>query len=172
MWYVFRTLSFSVFNIPNKNLKVFRLVTLSTSCFSADTSKNKKICHIQTKEDPNLKNISIVKVLTLGLLLRAYSMAWRSVGANNADLIRQLRGESPTSALIWRTWNMPMYVFWIDYGVIATDSVASAMMATDRSHYCPRNPYMDAPQPIGGGVTISAPHMVLYITFRITRNIF
>ncbi|KAH8407141.1 hypothetical protein KR222_007958 [Zaprionus bogoriensis] len=64
-------------------------------------------------------------------------MAWRSVGANNTDLIRQLR----------------------DYGVIATDSVANAMIATDRKNYCPRNPYMDAPQPIGGGVTISAPHM-------------
>ncbi|KAH8265312.1 hypothetical protein KR038_003919 [Drosophila bunnanda] len=64
-------------------------------------------------------------------------MAWRSVGANNADLIRQLR----------------------DYGVIASDAVAKAMTETDRKYYSPRNPYMDAPQPIGGGVTISAPHM-------------
>ncbi|KAH8359916.1 hypothetical protein KR093_009511 [Drosophila rubida] len=64
-------------------------------------------------------------------------MAWRSVGANNSDLIRQLR----------------------DYGVIASEAVANAMIATDRKHYCSRNPYMDAPQPIGGGVTISAPHM-------------
>lgn len=102
MWFVFRTLSFSVFKIQNTNLKVLRLVTLSSSCFSADTSKNKKICHIQTKEDPKLKNINI-KILTLGLLLRAYSMAWRSMGANNADLIRQLRGESPTSAPIRST---------------------------------------------------------------------
>lgn len=98
MWFVVRTLSFSVFKIQNQNLKVLRLVTLSSSCFAAATRN--KICHIQTKEDPNLKNISIVKVLTVGLLLRAYSMAWRSVGANNADLIRQLRGESPTSAPI------------------------------------------------------------------------
>ncbi|XP_030376093.1 protein-L-isoaspartate(D-aspartate) O-methyltransferase [Scaptodrosophila lebanonensis] len=64
-------------------------------------------------------------------------MAWRSVGANNEDLIRQLR----------------------EYGVIASDAVERAMIATDRKHYSPRNPYMDAPQPIGGGVTISAPHM-------------
>ncbi|KAH8311394.1 hypothetical protein KR044_006071 [Drosophila immigrans] len=64
-------------------------------------------------------------------------MAWRSVGSSNADLIRQLR----------------------DYGVIASEAVANAMIATDRKHYCPRNPYMDSPQPIGGGVTISAPHM-------------
>ncbi|KAH8278953.1 hypothetical protein KR018_011772 [Drosophila ironensis] len=64
-------------------------------------------------------------------------MAWRSVGTSNADLIRQLK----------------------DHGVIATQAVANAMAATDRKFYSPRNPYMDAPQPIGGGVTISAPHM-------------
>ncbi|KAM7347074.1 protein-L-isoaspartate(D-aspartate) O-methyltransferase-like [Cochliomyia hominivorax] len=64
-------------------------------------------------------------------------MAWRSVGANNADLIRQLK----------------------DYRVIASDAVAEAMIATDRKFYSPRNPYMDAPQSIGHGVTISAPHM-------------
>lgn len=34
------------------------------------------------------------------------------------------------------------------------------MTATDRKHYCTRNPYVDAPQSIGNGVTISAPHMV------------
>ncbi|KAI8127977.1 Protein-L-isoaspartate(D-aspartate) O-methyltransferase [Lucilia cuprina] len=64
-------------------------------------------------------------------------MAWRSVGANNADLIRQLK----------------------EYRVIASDAVAEAMIATDRKFYSPRNPYMDAPQSIGHGVTISAPHM-------------
>ncbi|KAH8268117.1 hypothetical protein KR026_000148 [Drosophila bipectinata] len=64
-------------------------------------------------------------------------MAWRSVGTSNQDLIRQLK----------------------ENGVIASDAVANAMAATDRKHYSPRNPYMDAPQPIGGGVTISAPHM-------------
>ncbi|XP_065364174.1 protein-L-isoaspartate(D-aspartate) O-methyltransferase-like isoform X2 [Calliphora vicina] len=33
------------------------------------------------------------------------------------------------------------------------------MTATDRKFYAPSNPYMDAPQGIGYGVTISAPHM-------------
>ncbi|XP_055389617.1 protein-L-isoaspartate(D-aspartate) O-methyltransferase [Condylostylus longicornis] len=67
-------------------------------------------------------------------------MAWRSVGVNNADLIRQLR----------------------EYGVIKTEAVANAMLATDRKWYSPRNPYVDAPQGIGCGVTISAPHMHAY----------
>lgn len=34
------------------------------------------------------------------------------------------------------------------------------MTETDRKHYCTRQPYVDAPQSIGNGVTISAPHMV------------
>lgn len=33
------------------------------------------------------------------------------------------------------------------------------MLAVDRSNYSKNNPYMDSPQSIGFGVTISAPHM-------------
>lgn len=33
-------------------------------------------------------------------------------------------------------------------------------MAVDRGFYSKHNPYMDSPQGIGYGVTISAPHMV------------
>lgn len=33
------------------------------------------------------------------------------------------------------------------------------MLKVDRGHYSRNNPYMDAPQGIGYGVTISAPHM-------------
>lgn len=36
------------------------------------------------------------------------------------------------------------------------------MVSVDRGHYCKKNPYMDAPQTIGYGVTISAPHMHAY----------
>lgn len=34
------------------------------------------------------------------------------------------------------------------------------MLKVDRGKYAKFNPYMDAPQGIGYGVTISAPHMV------------
>lgn len=44
-------------------------------------------------------------------------------------------------------------------GIIRSESVESAMTTIDRGHYCKSNPYMDAPQRIGYGVTISAPHM-------------
>lgn len=66
-----------------------------------------------------------------------YSMFCRTVGENNTDLIQKLRMN----------------------GVITDEEVELCMIQTDRKHYCPRNPYTDAPQPIGGGVTISAPRM-------------
>lgn len=49
---------------------------------------------------------------------------------------------------------------YIDFGVIKSRKVKELMVETDRKHYCPRTPYVDAPQSIGSGVTISAPHMV------------
>uniref|UniRef100_A0A182IXW7 protein-L-isoaspartate(D-aspartate) O-methyltransferase n=1 Tax=Anopheles atroparvus TaxID=41427 RepID=A0A182IXW7_ANOAO len=69
-------------------------------------------------------------------------MAWRSKGLNNTDLIRQLQ----------------------EYNVIKSESVAQAMISTDRRHYVPENmsPYIDSPQRIGFGATISAPHMHAY----------
>jgi len=64
-------------------------------------------------------------------------MAWRSTGMSNANLIANLRAN----------------------GIIESDVVAAAMAKTDRRHYCKSNPYVDSPQSIGFGVTISAPHM-------------
>lgn len=64
-------------------------------------------------------------------------MAWRSHGKTNGDLIRNLKSN----------------------GIIKTESVETAMGQVDRGHYIARNAYMDAPQGIGYGVTISAPHM-------------
>ena len=39
------------------------------------------------------------------------------------------------------------------------------MLQVDRGKYAKLNPYIDGPQGIGYGVTISAPHMVLYIIY-------
>lgn len=39
------------------------------------------------------------------------------------------------------------------------------MKQVDRGNYVSKNPYMDGPQDIGYGVTISAPHMVSNSTF-------
>ncbi|XP_058817716.1 protein-L-isoaspartate(D-aspartate) O-methyltransferase [Topomyia yanbarensis] len=69
-------------------------------------------------------------------------MAWRSRGLSNADLVRQLQ----------------------EHGIIKSEAVAQAMTATDRKHYVASNlnPYIDTPQRIGHGATISAPHIHAY----------
>lgn len=64
-------------------------------------------------------------------------MEWRSHGKDNQDLISQLKG----------------------FGIIKSTEVEQAMRRVDRGNYCARSPYMDSPQSIGFGVTISAPHM-------------
>lgn len=48
----------------------------------------------------------------------------------------------------------------LDFGVIKTRKVKEIMTETDRKYYSSETPYIDAPQSIGSGVTISAPHMV------------
>lgn len=48
----------------------------------------------------------------------------------------------------------------LDHDVIKTRKVKEIMTETDRKYYCTRDYYVDAPQSIGNGVTISAPHMV------------
>ncbi|CAH1098955.1 unnamed protein product [Psylliodes chrysocephalus] len=76
----------------------------------------------------------IFVVLSIQIL---FVMAWRSHGKTNAELVRNLRAN----------------------GIIKSDIVENAMLAVDRGHYSKVSPYMDAPQGIGYGVTISAPHM-------------
>ncbi|XP_050301362.1 LOW QUALITY PROTEIN: protein-L-isoaspartate(D-aspartate) O-methyltransferase-like [Anthonomus grandis grandis] len=64
-------------------------------------------------------------------------MAWRSHGRTNEEMVRNLRVN----------------------GIIKSDIVEQAMLAVDRGEYSRNNPFMDSPQSIGYGVTISAPHM-------------
>jgi len=44
-------------------------------------------------------------------------------------------------------------------GLVRSQAVWEAMLAVDRGGYAPSLPYVDAPQVIGHGATISAPHM-------------
>lgn len=50
----------------------------------------------------------------------------------------------------------------VNEGIIKTKEVAKAMQQVDRKNYSPFHPYMDSPQPLGYGATISAPHMHAY----------
>ncbi|KAG9268114.1 protein-L-isoaspartate(D-aspartate) O-methyltransferase-like isoform X1 [Astyanax mexicanus] len=72
----------------------------------------------------------------MGLLL-SRTMAWISSGKTHPELINRLR----------------------EHGVIRSDRVFEAMLATDRGIYSKDYPYTDSPQYIGYKATISAPHM-------------
>ena len=67
------------------------------------------------------------------------TMAWRSSGTTNGELIHNL----------------------FRNGLISSPRVRDAMIKVDRAHYCanPSVAYQDSPQSIGHAATISAPHM-------------
>lgn len=64
-------------------------------------------------------------------------MSWRSSGRTNDELIENLK----------------------DDGILNNERTIRAMLAVDRQIYAKGSPYQDAPQGIGHGATISAPHM-------------
>lgn len=64
-------------------------------------------------------------------------MAWWAKGKSHEELIKQLQ----------------------QFGIIKTKQVTNAMLKIDRGDFTKYEPYVDAPQPIGYGATISAPHM-------------
>ncbi|CDH60054.1 protein-l-isoaspartate(d-aspartate) o-methyltransferase-like [Lichtheimia corymbifera JMRC:FSU:9682] len=64
-------------------------------------------------------------------------MAWRCTGKSNMELVENLK----------------------QAGIITKQRVVDAMNKIDRGDYAPRGAYLDEPQSIGYGATISAPHM-------------
>lgn len=76
-----------------------------------------------------------------------HTMAWRSSGASNEELVDNLAGHGmlPSPPGTTHTGVDPR--------------ARAAFLAVDRADYAPRRPYDDAPQAIGHDVTISAPHM-------------
>ena len=69
--------------------------------------------------------------------VRLTGMEWRAHGSSNNDLVKKLKS----------------------MGIIKSAGVEAAMRKVDRGNFSPRTPYVDSPQHIGYGVTISAPHM-------------
>ncbi|SCV74268.1 BQ2448_6700 [Microbotryum intermedium] len=64
-------------------------------------------------------------------------MAWRCSAKSNSGLVDNL----------------------LSSGLISNPRVYQAFLDTDRGHFTSSQPYMDSPQVIGYGATISAPHM-------------
>uniref|UniRef100_A0A2D4L117 Uncharacterized protein n=1 Tax=Micrurus paraensis TaxID=1970185 RepID=A0A2D4L117_9SAUR len=73
-----------------------------------------------------MSNLLPFSVLLMGLL-PTRTMAWTSTGKTHAELINNLYKN----------------------GVIKSQRVHAAMLATDRAHYTNYFPYMDSPQSIG-----------------------
>ncbi|KAJ2324879.1 hypothetical protein IWW51_003061 [Coemansia sp. RSA 2702] len=64
-------------------------------------------------------------------------MSWMCSGSTNNELVSNM----------------------LNARIISNERVVSAMRSVDRAHFSHHNPYEDAPQYIGYGATISAPHM-------------
>ncbi|KAI2510944.1 Protein-L-isoaspartate(D-aspartate) O-methyltransferase (PCMT) [Fragilaria crotonensis] len=67
--------------------------------------------------------------------------AWQCSGKNQKELVNKLQQAN----------------------IVVHDMVARVMEMVDRKYFCPNNPHDDAPQSIGWGQTISAPHMHAYV---------
>ena len=95
----------------------------------------------------------LLKVILEYLLVNScfcLSMAWRSHGKSNAELIQNLKKN----------------------GIIKDPRVEKAMLTVDRVNYCKNNPYLDSPQGIGFAVTISAPHMHAHALELLKDNLY
>ena len=106
-------------------------------------------------------------------------MSWRCSGQTNEELVGNLKSKF---FLLWlniyflENINEPWYnntkiivnlSFFIGQGILNNEETVKAMLSVDRKNYAKAKsvPYQDAPQGIGYGVTISAPHMVIIIIF-------
>jgi len=67
--------------------------------------------------------------------------AWTCHGRTQKELVQQLKSA----------------------GIIFSPQVENVMTRVDRSYFTSTSPYQDAPQPIGQGQTISAPHMHAHV---------
>lgn len=75
--------------------------------------------------------------------------AWTCSGKNQKELVHKLQQAN----------------------IVLHDKVARVMEVVDRQYFCPNNPYSDAPQPIGWGQTISAPHMHAHVLEEILTSL-
>lgn len=59
--------------------------------------------------------------------------------------------------------------YFVGSRIITSDRVFDVMCQVDRAKYTHSNPYLDSPQGIGFGATISAPHMVIILISQKTK---
>jgi hypothetical protein len=89
----------------------------------------------------------------------------RRESGNTAAMVGRERPQAGVrvdpKASSWLTLSLPRSLLPHGAGhrILRSDVVEAAMRHVDRGDYCPSHAYEDAPQFIGHGVTISAPHM-------------
>ena len=89
-------------------------------------------------------------ILFLAPFCSAYAMrAWACSGKSQKELVNKLQ----------------------EANIVVSDMVAGVMELVDRKFFCSSNPYNDAPQSIGLGQTISAPHMHAYVLEEILASL-
>ncbi|XP_065321818.1 protein-L-isoaspartate(D-aspartate) O-methyltransferase-like isoform X2 [Gordionus sp. m RMFG-2023] len=81
--------------------------------------------------------LSLCNIYSFTSWAKNFGMAWRSYGSNNTEFINSL-------------W---------EHGVIKSERIKEIMLQIDRKDFIKNSPYVDSPQSISYGVTISAPHM-------------
>jgi hypothetical protein len=114
------------------------------------------------------KNISVIRLDKCAKMISLSAAALRN---GNPSRVHRL---VPHIAMAWRS-SSNGYGGLIDnlqgHGIITSPSVKEAMMKVDRKHFCPTDPYLDKPRPIGSGATISAPHMHATALEYLLKNI-
>lgn len=132
-----------------RQLLIISLIYGTASSSNRDTTagvcKNKGCSKEQTSQ-PSLH----LDKKRVSQAAQRFGMEWRSHGKDNNDLVSQLSRND----------------------ILKTQRVIEAMRKVDRGNYCNYSPYMDAPQSIGYGVTISAPHMHAHALEILKDNLF
>ncbi|XP_040579260.1 protein-L-isoaspartate(D-aspartate) O-methyltransferase [Lepeophtheirus salmonis] len=77
------------------------------------------------------------------------TMSWTCSGKTNLDMVEKLKSSS----------------------IIKSEKVYNVMKQVDRGNYIASSPYMDSPQSIGYGATISAPHMHAFALEYLESNL-
>ncbi|XP_029195165.2 protein-L-isoaspartate(D-aspartate) O-methyltransferase-like [Acropora millepora] len=124
---------------------IYGTASLSNRDTTAGFCKNKGCSKEQTSQ-PSLH----LDKKRVSQAAQRFGMEWRSHGKDNNDLVSQLSRND----------------------ILKTQRVIEAMRKVDRGNYCNYSPYMDAPQSIGYGVTISAPHMHAHALEILKDNLF
>lgn len=107
-------------------------------------------------------NQEITELPSSSTALNMSLRAWQCSGRSNLEMIENLKLVSNFHDLIHTIFSLKSYILCTSAskaGIIKSEPVRQALSRVDRANYADAYAYSDAPQGIGSGQTISAPHM-------------